>query len=472
MSGTKFSALGAVAILVAAVFTGCSGNAKTFDVVVIGSGAAGLSAAIEAAEAGAKVAVIEKLAMVGGSTLLSGGYVYGTGSSIQKEKGIKDSPEALAAYWSERAEGVVDAGQIKLVAEKSGETIDWLVGMGVKFPTLVPTGTSPVARGHQTANGGLGLVDPLKKYADAKNVTFFMETSATKLLTNGKGSVTGVAAKDKDGKAIQFKATAVVLATGGFDRSPELEAKLTPDYQTANTFVAVGNKGDGLLMAQALGAAIEGHGGVIGFRGVPGETTFMTDVSGLIWIPSLYVNKEGKRFVNEASDYPVFHLALNKQTDKTSFLIFDAATYQPALDKAISKGVAFSGDNLDALAAAAGMDAKALAATVADYNKLIAKGKDTQFGKNLKGLPPVAKPKFYALQVSVATLGTMTGLKIDLDTHVLDAKGQPIPGLYAAGEIANGGFFNQVYPASGTSIQMSLTFGRIAGKIAALAAKK
>src|ERR1019366_10660916 len=99
MSGTKLSALGAVAILVAAVFTGCSGNAKTFDVVVIGSGAAGLSAAIEAAEAGAKVAVIEKLAMVGGSTLLSGGYVYGTGSSIQKEKGIKDSPEALAAYW-------------------------------------------------------------------------------------------------------------------------------------------------------------------------------------------------------------------------------------------------------------------------------------------------------------------------------------------------------------------------------------
>jgi fumarate reductase flavoprotein subunit len=139
------------------------------------------------------------------------------------------------------------------------------------------------------------------------------------------------------------------------------------------------------------------------------------------------------------------------------------------LDKAVAKGVAFSGDTLDAVATAAVIDAAGLAATVAEYNKLIARGKDTQFGKSLKGLPPIAKPKFYALQVAVATLGTMTGLKIDLGTHVRRAK---IPGLYAAGEIANGGFFNQVYPASGTSIQMSLTFGRIAGMTAVADAKK
>lgn len=136
------------------------------------------------------------------------------------------------------------------------------------------------------------------------------------------------------------------------------------------------------------------------------------------------------------------------------------------------RGVAFSGDTLDAVAAAAGIDAAGLAATVAEYNKLIARGKDTQFGKNVKGLPPIARPKFYALQVAVATLGTMTGLKIDLCTRVLNAKGEAIPGPYAAGEIANGGFFNQVYPASGTSIQMSLTFGRIAGRTAIADAKK
>jgi len=468
---TRLAALAAAAALAATV-AGCAGGGKTYDVVVVGSGGAGIAAAIEAAEAGAKVAVLEKLPMVGGSTLLSGGYVYGTGSAMQKKLGIQDSPDALAQYWSDRAGGQVDQAQLKLVAEKSGETIDWLVGMGVKFNNPVATGTSPVLRSHQTSNGGVGIINPMKAYADSRKVEFFMETSATRLLTNGKGAVTGVAAKTKDGKTIEFHAKSVVLATGGFDRSPDLEAKLTPDYQTPNTFVAVGNKGEGLLMAQAVGAALEGHGGVIGFRGVPGVTALDNPVGGLIWVPSLYVNKEGKRFVNESADYPVFHQELNKQTDKTSFLIFDAATYQPALDKAVTDGKAYTADSLDALATAAGIDAKTLAATVAEYNAMIKKGKDTQFGKSLKGLPPVAKPKFYALQVVAATLGTMTGLKIDLDTHVLDAKGQPIPGLYAAGEIANGGFFNQVYPASGTSIQMSVTFGRIAGKTAAAAALK
>ncbi len=468
---TRLAALAAAAVM-AAGLVGCAGGGKTYDVVVVGGGGAGLAAAIEAAGAGAKVAVLEKLPMVGGSTLLSGGYVYATGSEMQKKLGVKDSPEALAQYWSDRAGGVVDQAQLKLVAEQSGATIDWLVGLGVEFKTVVPAGTSPVLRSHLTPNGGASIINPLKAAADAKKVEFLMETSATKLLTNGKGAVTGVVARTKDGKTVELHAKSVVLATGGFDRSAELEAKLTPEYQTPHTFVAVGNRGDGLVMAQAVGAVVEGHGGVIGFRGVPGVTALDNPVGGLIWVPSLYVNKEGKRFVNESADYPVFHQELNKQTDKMSFLIFDAATYQPALDKAVSDGVAFSADSLDALAAAAGIDAKNLAATVVDYNKMIKKGKDTQFGKSLKGLPPVARPKFYALQVIAATLGTMTGLKIDLDTHVLDAKGQPIPGLYAAGEIANGGFFNQVYPASGTSIQMSLTFGRIAGRNAAAASLK
>ena len=454
------------------VMIGCAGNAKRYDVVVVGSGAAGLSAAIEAAQNGATVVVLEKLPMVGGSTLLSGGYVYGTGTQEQQKLGIKDSPEDLAKYWSDRAEGAADSDQLKLVAEKSGETIDWLIGLGVKFNNPVATGTSPVLRAFQTSNGGVGIVTPLKAYADAKKVTFFMETTATKLLTNDKGVVVGVAAKGKDGKEINFRSKAVVLATGGFDRNGDLMAKLAPDYSGSITYVGVGNTGDGLVMAQTLGAATEGHGSVIGFRGVPGEATYTTDIAGLIWLPNLYVNKEGKRFVNESADYPIFHRALNKQTEKTSFLVFDAVSYQPALDKAIEKGVAYSGDTLDALAAAAGIDAKGLKVTVSDYNKLIARGKDTEFGKDMKGLKPIGKPKFYALKVVAATLGTMTGLKIDTDAHVIDTKGQPISGLFAAGEVANGGFFNQVYPASGTSIQMSLTFGRIAGKNAALAAVK
>ena len=466
----KLVALGIALAAAAALFTGCSAG-KAYDVVVIGSGAAGLSAAIEAASAGAKVALLEKQAIVGGSTLIAGGYVYGTGTAEQKKLGITDSPEELAKYWSDRAEGAADPAMLKFVAEKSGATIDWLVGLGAKFGDPIPTGTSPVRRGFLSPEGGPGIVNPLKKEAEAKGVTFFMETPATKLLVS-KGAVTGVVAKGKDGKAITFNARSVVIATGGFDRNKELFTKYAPAYDGAFTYVSAGNTGDGLVMGQAAGAATSGKGGIIGFRGVPGEPTLASEIGGLMWMPYLYVNKEGKRFVNETSDYPVFHQALNKQTDKISFLIFDASTYAPALDKGVEKKVAWVADTLPALAAAAGIDEKGLVATVAEYNAAIKKGKDTQFGKALKGMKPIAKPKFYALSVAAASLGTMSGLKIDLDAHVLNAKGEIIPGLFAAGEVANGDFFNQEYPASGTSIQMCLTFGRVAGQNAAKALKK
>jgi flavocytochrome c len=469
MRTTKRFALGAVLAAVVGIIAACGGGPR-YDVVIVGSGAAGLAAAIEAAGAGAKVAVLEKLPMPGGSTLLSGGYVYGTGSEMQKKLGIQDSVDALVKYWSDRALGASDPAMVKFVAERSGATVDWLVSLGVKFKDPVPTGTSPVPRSHQTPDGGVGLINPLKKAADEKKVTFFMETSATKLLTD-KGAVVGVAAKDKAGKSVEFRAKTVILATGGFDRNMDLFKKYAPDYVTDITYTGTGNTGDGLVMALAVGAAMEGKGGIIGFRGVPGESAFTTEVSGLIWMPFLYVNKEGKRFVNETSDYPIFHTALNKQTDKISFLIFDGATAVPALDKAVEKGAAFKADSLEALAKAAGIDAKAFAATVADYNKAIKAGRDAQFGKSLKGMKPVAKPAFYALKVGAASLGTMSGLKVDLDTHVLNTKGEVIPGLLAAGEVANGGFFNQEYPASGTSIQMCLTVGRTAGQVAAAALK-
>lgn len=465
---SKPLALGLCAILALSALVGCS-SPKTYDVVVIGSGAAGLAAAIEAADAGAKVAVLEKLPMVGGSTLLSGGIVYSTGSSIMKAAGIKDSVDALVKYWSDRADGKNSPDKLRFVAERSGATLDWLVELGVKFGASYPTGTSPVARAVSTSDGGNGIVGPLKAAADAKKVEFFMETTATKLISKN-GAVTGVQAKDKAGKKLSFAAKSVILATGGFDRNKDLMTKYAPDMINDITFVGVGNTGDGITMATDLGAQVVGNGGAIGLRAIPGEPSFETPVSMLVWAPNLYVNKEGKRFANEAEDYPLFHAAINAQTGKTSFQIWDQASYSEILGKAVEKKVAFQADSLEALAAAAGIEPAAFVATVAAYNTAIKAGKDAQFGKALKGMKPLVKGPFYALTVNAATIGTMVGLKTDLDAKVLGAEDKAIAGLYAAGETANGDFFNLVYPASGTSIQMSLTFGRVAGQKAAAAA--
>lgn len=466
--------------LILGLVAGCSTDASTdkiseskdFDVVVVGGGAAGLAASIEAAEAGASVALLEKMPMLGGSTVLSGGIVYSTGSQAQKDAGVEDSVEDLVNYWTEKADGKNDKEFLTFVAEKSGATMDWLVDLGVEFNDITVSGTSPVLRAQSTTSHGAGLVNPLQAAAESLNVEIFFQTTANELVTNDDENVVGVKAVDKDDNEILFNAKAVVLTTGGFDRNPELVKQYATVAEGQDTFVGIGNTGDGLIMAEEINADVVSNGGVIGFRKVIGESAYTTDICMLMWSPYLYVNKQGERFVNESTDYPLFYEELIKQEEQLSYLIFDGNTYTETLDLAVEKGSAFTADSLEELAQMAGIDETGLVATVENYNEMIKNGEDTEFGKVLTGHQPINTPKYYALQVVPATLGTMSGVKIDLDTQVINTEGTVIPGLYAAGEVANGSFFNKVYPASGTSIQMGLTFGRVAGENAAAYAGK
>lgn len=461
----KYSCLLLIMAMIITSLTGCAAKGEKYDVVVVGAGAAGLAAAIEAVEGGAKVAVIEKMPMVGGSTILSAGIVYATGSELQQKAGVQDSVDDLVNYWSERAEGKADEALLRTVAEKSGDTINWLVNeIGVKFGDPVPAGTSPVLRALMATDGGNGIIAPMKKYAESKGVKFFFETTASELITNKKGEVTGVKAVDKDDKKLTFNANSVILATGGFDRNDELMKKYAAEAVGESTYVAVGNTGDGLKMAEKVNASIVGNGSVIGFKAVEGELNLESEISSLIWSPFLLVNKEGERFVNESSDYPIVHEALLKQSDLRALLIFDATTYNPLLDQAVEKGEAFVADSLEELADLSGVNKDKLLETVKGYNQMIVNGEDTSFGKALTGHTPIETPKYYGVKIIAASIGTMTGIQIDTSAHVLDLNGKVIPNLYAAGEVANGAFFYKVYPASGTSIQMSLSLGRIAGE--------
>lgn len=460
--------------LIVAMLSGCTnsttvtGEVKEYDVVVVGAGAAGLAAAVEAANGGAKVAVIEKMPMVGGSTILSAGIVYGTGFEMQLEAGVEDSVDELVKYWSDRAEGNNDEALLRVIAEKSGETIDWLVkDIGVEFIGPMPAGTSPALRGVMSTEGGNGIISPLKTYAEGKGVEFFMETPANELITNDSGEVVGVMATDKDNNKITFNSKAVILATGGFDRNPELMSQYASEVDGEDTFVGMGNTGDGIIMAQKVNAEVVGNGSVIGFRAVEGENNLESEICGLMWSPLLMVNKEGERFVNEAFDYPIIHKELIKQTDKRALLIFDGNTYNPLLDEAIEKEEAYVADSLDELADIAGIDKEAFLTTVEEYNQMIDNGEDTAFNKDLSQQTKIEKPKYYGVKIVAASIGVMTGLKIDTDARVIDKNGEIIPNLYAAGEVANGDFYYKEYPASGTSIQMSLSFGRIAGTNAA-----
>ncbi len=231
-----------------------------------------------------------------------------------------------------------------------------------------------------------------------------------------------------------------------------------------------GNIGDGIAIAESVNAAFSFRDGYIGTTAIP--DVGYRDPINKRFNNVLAVTAEGSRFVNEAVDYPLYHRAMTDTGSGAFFQIFDAGLQPEGLDNALASGAAFQGATLEERAASAGSDAAALTATVNRYNELCEAGGDADFGKSADKLLSIGEPPFYALKIAPVTIGSIGGVKINVNAQVLDENGAEIPGFFAAGAVANGDFFYQTYPASGTSICMSFTFGRTAGTNAAAFALK
>lgn len=443
------------------------------DVLVIGSGIAGLSSAIEAANAGAKVVVLEKLDRLGGSSVTCGGYVYGTGSQMNRDESIDGyHPEEMVAYYNERTGGDMDETLVAYWAEHSGETVDWLIDeMGVVFDAgVVASGTSPALRAHLTSNQGGPIMVPVWEKALAnENITIVRHAAVTELIADGD-VVTGAVA-DHYGAKLTVNAKAVVVACGGFDRNPEYMAKYVPNSDGVPSMSSCGNTGDEIAWGEALGAQLLFKGGVMGMHTSDASYTLTGGFNLLSFLPTLGVNDKGERFMNESLDYPLFYEAMDKNGTSCAWWIFDStmADFQPLMDLAVSRRMGVTAESLDALAEAAGLDVDTFAATVARYNELAAKGEDEDFGR--AGLAPIAaEGPYYAIKVIRATVAGFGGFVINTDAEVLKEDGAAFPNLFAAGECASGQFFATVYPCSGSMMSISTTFGRAAGKNAAAVA--
>ena len=441
------------------------------DVLVLGGGAAGLSAAIEASDEGVKVTLLEKMPMLGGSTLLSGGILYAAGSPVQERAGVEESWEDLADYWIEMAGGDIDEELVRFIAKNSGETILWLESNGVEFSeVLSKQGISPALRGHTSTTRGAGLINPLEKAANESGVEILKSTKATKLLTDPNGSVIGAEAEDKDGKKVTVNAKSVILATGGFDRNPEILEEYSPVASGQIHYVSSGNTGDGLIMAKEVGADIVSKNGVIGFRGVAENLPYTSALGGLVFVPNLYVDGNGERFTNEANHYALIYKDMATDETDAFYSIFSGEnTPVEVLEEGIKDGYVFKGESIEELAKAIDVPADKLKSTIERFNELAEKGVDEDFGN--AAITTVQEGTLYALKVMPATLGTFGGPRVNLKGEVLNALGEPIKGLYAAGEAANGQLYKDVYPASGTSIVSAFVLGRATGIEAAKAAK-
>lgn len=412
------------------------------DVLVMGSGTSGLSAAIAAAEGGVKVIVIEKQDIPGGSAVTSAGIVYAPVDENDKAD--------MVAYYMERAEGKANEEQLQFFADNALDTIAWLESLGVKWMMTVPAGTAPQprARFSMTAEGvgmtGAALVNPMLAKLAELNVPVMCGVRGTHLLVDESGMIIGATAESKKAD-YTINAKSVILATGGFDASKELKAKYSPVAENDFPLSSKGNTGDGIIMGQEIGAATEFKGGVIGFDFVDGSLP-QSGLNAVAMYCNSYVQPDGT-FVSDVIDYPITYTAIKELGVDHFYGLYDAKGAGSA-EAAVAVGFGWKGDTVEELAAATGMDPAKLADAI-------------EKGTGLEEAP------FYAVMVKPTTIGSMGGLVINTDAQVLNEKMEPIPGLYATGEVANSGFYYIEYPASGSSLSLGMTYGLKAGRQAA-----
>lgn len=454
------------------------------DVIVIGGGGAGTAAAIAASDAGAAVMVLEAGQRPGGSTALSAGVFYAAGTSTQREAGIDDSAERMFRYYMTLNQWNLEPSLIRTFCEQSAPTLEWLKGLGVRYPAelLYLSGVDDTPRGHQTPGGGLALFETLHGAAASRGAEFHCNVRVEDLLVD-QGQIVGVRAQ-----GAELRAPSVVLASGGIGRNRALLERYYPaaamhGERWSYYFGAATNNGDGHEMAIRIGAAITGRD-----RGLLTATPGLSrEVSNFFPPWMVLVNAEGRRFMSEDAPYAVNADLMRLQTGSRCFGIFDeaarigAGTHHPLHDKMgvgdypfttdrilhhVEQGLIMRADTLAGLADMLGIRPRALVNMLAAYNADADAGHDSRFEK-APPFPPIVTPPFYGVEIRPASYGmTAAGVRVDAATHVYTDDEEPIAGLFAAGEVA-GGIFGDRYVGGGNSISNALIFGRIAGAAAA-----
>ena len=279
-------------------------------------------------------------------------------------------------------------------------------------------------------------------------------------MTDENGTICGVKAKDAHG-TVTITAKAVILASGGYDRSDELLEKFSPLGLHSVHTSANQNTGDGLVMAMNQGADTVFRGIVGGIQTI-NEWMYMEDgINLLVWFPTLFITDEGQRFVNESEWYTTVYDTMAALDRPAYYWVFDSSTNPELCEEAVAQGYGVKADTIEELAAGLKMDAATLKATFDQYNTAAVTGNDELFGRT--DFSPLSEEgPYYGIHVLMATCDSIGGLVTNVNSEVL-RDGQPIPGLYAAGEIANGQYFGNTYSSDGMMISLSTVFGRQAG---------
>jgi fumarate reductase flavoprotein subunit len=466
------------------------------DIIVVAAGAAGLAAAIAAAESGAKVVAFEKASTTGGTGNMGMGLL-GVESRLQRLKMLGPTKDEAFKIFMDYTHWRVDARLVRAYMDKAATTIDWLENMGVEFmdPCAYFPGGWPTW--HIVKPGGEGCASNMFRImterAKEMGVQILLRTPVERLIKQGD-KIVGVVAEDRSGEPIEAYAKAVIIATGGFGDNPQWIKKYT-GYEWGRdlqSFRIPGLVGDGIRMAWEVGAAPTEMRMELIYL-MPGELN--PELAETFRQPHLLVNLLGERFMDEEimPNTAFTGNAISRQKDRTAFLIFDenikrqmesvgfdfyhlvfpftkVSNLDALMKEAFDSGYkdVFVAESLEELAAKTGIDPHGLKATVDEYNEYCERGFDPIFNKSHKLLRPIKTPRFYAGKQLPGAYGSLGGIKINHKTEVLDKDWKKIPGLYAAGTDACSIYGDTyVFVLPGNTMGFAVNSGRIAGENAA-----
>ena len=483
------------------------------DIVVVGAGGAGMTAAISAAKEGKSVVIVESQSMVGGNSVRTTGGLNATHTPAQDENEFNEAAgvektlataaesyaddetiTALAAtvaeQWAEYqanpvgyfdsvelmeldtmigGKGVNNPELVEVLCSNSADAIEWLASIGIDMPSVSSFGGASVKRIHRPLNDegkvvsvGSYMIPLLEKNCEEAGVEILFNTTANEILTDDNGAAVGIVATGKNGETVTVNAKAVVLATGGFGANLEKVVEYKPDLAGFMTTNAAGAQGQGIDMAVAIGAGTVDMDQIQIHPTVEANTAALI-TEGLRGDGAILVNAEGNRFTDEVGTRDVVSAAEIAQTGSYSWLIIDQAMVDASsvIQGYIKNGYTVTGETYEALAEAMGVDATAFAATMEKWNACVEAGKDEEFGRTSFANPLNTAP-YYAIKVTAGVHHTMGGLTINANTEVLAEDGSVIPGLYAAGEVTGG--VHGANRLGGNAVADFTVFGRIAGQ--------
>lgn len=486
------------------------------DVVVIGAGGAGMTAAMTAADAGQKVVILESQAMVGGnSARATGGMnaaktVYQDENEFDQAAGVEktlataaekyadnETITALAKTVSEQwaayqanptgyfdsvelmeldtmvgGKGINDPELVKTLCEGTADAIDWLDENGITLHNVSSFGGASVKRIHRPVNEegkvvsvGAYMIPLLQENCEKRGIDIVLNTTVDTILTDANGAAVGVSGTDKDGNTVVVNAKSVILATGGFGANLDMVTQYKPELAGFMTTNAAGAQGQGIEMATAIGAGTVDMDQIQIHPTVEANTAALI-TEGLRGDGAILVNANGERFIDEVGTRDVVSAAEIAQPGSYSWLIVDQAMADASsvIQGYIKKGYTKTGATYEELAKELDVDPATFANTMETWNGYVEAKNDPDFGRT-SFANPLNNGPYYAIKVTAGVHHTMGGVTINSATEVLKEDGTVIPGLFAAGEVTGG--VHGANRLGGTAVADFVVFGRIAGESAA-----